>query len=125
MITPAGAEVRLMTWRNLKMLYVKSVGPQPTPASLGAAAVSEPPWPEPQPRVEAMEIFAGNGSMARALQDSGASVVATCENDPRKAGALAHSLPGVHNYGDVHDDSIVGHDALSRRHQRPLRGLPG
>ena len=47
--------------------------------------------------------------MSRALRDGGASVVATCENDPRKAGALANNLPGVHNYGDVHDDSIVGH----------------
>ncbi|KAH8060498.1 hypothetical protein JL722_4601 [Aureococcus anophagefferens] len=109
MVTPAGAQIELMTWRNLKMIYVRAVAPQPAPAGLSAAAVSEPPWPEPQPRVEAMEIFAGSGSMSRALRDGGASVVATCENDPRKAGALANSLPGVHNYGDIHDDSIVGH----------------
>ncbi|EGB03650.1 hypothetical protein AURANDRAFT_67860, partial [Aureococcus anophagefferens] len=56
-----------------------------------------------------MEIFAGSGSMSRALRDGGVSIVATCENDPRKAGALANNLPDVHNYGDIHDDSIVGH----------------
>ena len=106
----AGAQIELMTWRNLKMIYVRAVAPQPAPAGLSAAAVSEPPWPGPQPRVETMEIFAGSGSMSRALRDSGASVVATCENDPRKAGALAHNLPGVHNYGDIHDDAIVGHE---------------
>ncbi|KAK7241529.1 hypothetical protein SO694_0045900 [Aureococcus anophagefferens] len=109
MITPAGDEVKLMTWRNLKMVYVRAVAPQPAPEGLSAAAVSEPPWPEPQPRVEAMEIFAGSGSMSRALRDGGVSIVATCENDPRKAGALANNLPDVHNYGDIHDDSIVGH----------------
>ncbi|KAH8048586.1 hypothetical protein JL722_12404 [Aureococcus anophagefferens] len=109
MITPAGDEVKLMTWRNLKMVYVRAVAPQPAPEGLSAAAVSEPPWPEPQPRVEAMEIFAGSGSMSRALWDGGVSIVATCENDPRKAGALANNLPSVHNYGDIHDDSIVGH----------------
>ncbi|KAK7240854.1 hypothetical protein SO694_0005606 [Aureococcus anophagefferens] len=109
MITPAGDEVKLMTWRNLKMVYVRAVAPQPAPGGLSAAAVSEPPWPEPQPRVEAMEIFAGSGSMSRALRDGGVSIVATCENDPRKAGALANNLPNVHNYGDIHDDSIVGH----------------
>ena len=92
----AGAQIELMTWRNLKMIYVRAVAPQPAPAGLSAAAVSEPPWPGPQPRVETMEIFAGSGSMSRALRDSGASVVATCENDPRKAGALANNLPGVH-----------------------------
>ncbi|KAH8060795.1 voltage-gated potassium channel [Aureococcus anophagefferens] len=66
MVTPAGAQIELMTWRNLKMIYVRAVAPQPAPAGLSAAAVSEPPWPEPQPRVEAMEIFAGSGSMSRA-----------------------------------------------------------
>ncbi|KAH8049499.1 hypothetical protein JL720_15596 [Aureococcus anophagefferens] len=38
MITPAGDEVKLMTWRNLKMVYVRAVAPQPAPEGLSAAA---------------------------------------------------------------------------------------
>ncbi|KAH8070481.1 hypothetical protein JL720_11747 [Aureococcus anophagefferens] len=102
MITPAGDEVKLMTWRNLKMVYVRAVAPQPAPEGLSAAAVSEPPWPEPQPRVEAMEIFAGSGSMSRC--GTAASPSSPPASDQRKAGALANNLPDVHNYGDIHGD---------------------
>ena len=62
-----------------------------------------------------MGVFASSGSNLPALLDGGASVVAVRvpepENDERnlKAGALAHGLPGVHNYGDVHDSDIERH----------------
>jgi hypothetical protein len=60
-----------------------------------------------------MGVFASSGSNLPALQDGGASVVAVPEpeNDERnlKVGALAHGLPGVHNYGDVHDSDIERH----------------
>ena len=69
----AGAQIELMTWRNLKMIYVRAVAPQPAPARLGRprALGGVPPRPAPswaEPRRGKRRATRGTGPRPRERQ---------------------------------------------------------